>query len=294
MTVDPQQPPPAPEFSPPSAVPVEAAFPSHLPSEPPPFVPLPPPLPELAPPPPRRPWRFWATLGWGLLVLLGWGLTQAIVVIVIMVASGMLAQVAGPPLSPGKMDALKIRLISLTFCPATVISCPVGIALIWLFVWIRRWPLRKYLGLGRPRVKPLLISLVAMLAVLMGMEYCSRFAGVDPGDQVMTQIMLQAPSAVLVCIALVIAAPLFEELCFRGFLFQGFAASIGPIAAILLTSAIFAALHIQYNLFGILMVFIAGLTLGCTRWFTGSTTITILQHALMNGIAAVQAFYFQN
>ena len=273
-------------------MPVEATSANSLPTEPPPFEPLPPFVPNPAAPLPRQPWRFWATLGWGLLILLGWGLAQAIVVIVMMVASGMLAQINGPTLSQEKQDAFKIQLISMAFSPATVISCPVGIALIWLFVRIRRWPLLEYLGLGRARVKPLLISMVAMLAILVGMEYLAGFAGVDPGDETMTQIILLAPSAVLAWIALVVAAPLFEELCFRGFLFRGFAASIGPIATILLTSVIFAALHTQYNIFGMLMVFTAGLTLGCTRWVTGSTTITLLQHALMNGIAAVQAFYF--
>jgi hypothetical protein len=34
--------------------------------------------------------------------------------------------------------------------------------------------------------------------------------------------------------------------------------------------------------------------MGCTRWRTGSAAITILQHALMNGIAAAQVFYFSN
>ena len=286
MTIDPLQPAPAPEPSPSTAPPAEA-----IPTTPPPFALMPPSLPE--PVPPRQPWRFWATLGWGLLVLLGWFLVQAIVTIVIMVGSGMFSNHFDLS-SEEQMQAFKIRMMSLSFCPATIISCPVGLALIWLFIRIRRLPVLEYLGLRRVRVKPLLISLGAMLAVVLGMDFLANMARLDTGDEVMTQILLQAPSKFPVWVALVMAAPLFEELCFRGFLFRGFSLAIGPILTILLTSASFAALHTQYNIFGMLMVFTAGLTLGCTRWLTGSTTITILQHALMNGMAFVQAYYFQN
>jgi membrane protease YdiL (CAAX protease family) len=298
MTIDPQQPEFAPDPPPPAALPADAAFASSpptepLPIQPPPFVPMPPPLPELAPPPPRKPWGFWATLGWGLLVLLGWGLAQVIVVLVMFASSGMLAK-ATDLSSEQQLQDFKVQAMALVFCPATIISCPVGLAAIWLFVWIRRLPVPEYLGLRRIRVKPLLISLAAMLAVLAGMEAITRVAHLNAGDQDMVQVFLQAPSRVLVWIAVVVAAPLFEELCFRGFLFRGFVAAIGPIFTILLTSAIFAALHTQYNIVGILMVFTAGLTMGCTRWRTGSTAITILQHVLMNGIAAAQVFYFSN
>jgi len=57
-------------------------------------------------------------------------------------------------------------------------------------------------------------------------------------------------------IAAVVFAPLFEEGFFRGFLFVGFKQSrLGSFGTILITSAAWAALHIQYDLYGILLYF---------------------------------------
>jgi uncharacterized protein len=290
MVTDPDQHQPEPEQTPSPALPIEPPPFDPLTAEPPSFFSAPPPLPPLNPPTGPRPWRFWATFGLGAAVLGAWGLAQVIVVLVILFSSGMISQLRGAYTTEAEMEAFKIQFMSRVFAPATVISCPVGLAMCWFFVRIRRLPVLEYLGLVRPRIKPLLFSLGAMLAVVMGMDYLSSLAGVKRGDEDMVKIIAEAPSMTLSCIALVVAAPLFEEILFRGFLFRGFSISIGPILTVLLTSLIFAALHTQYNIVGILMVFSAGATMGCTRWWTGSTTITILQHAMMNGIAAVQVF----
>ena len=50
---------------------------------------------------------------------------------------------------------------------------------------------------------------------------------------------------ILIMIATCLAAPIFEELFFRGFLFPAFAGRFGPIAAMLLSGALFGAAHIR-------------------------------------------------
>ena len=87
----------------------------------------------------------------------------------------------------------------------------------------------------------------------------------------------------LLWLAFVVAAPVGEEIIFRGFVFRGWAASpLGVPGTILLTSLVFSAAHTQYDWFGSLQTFCIGILFGCLRWRSGSTTLTILLHMVIN------------
>ena len=90
-------------------------------------------------------------------------------------------------------------------------------------------------------------------------------------------------------VALVLAAPVGEELAFRGFLYRTLELKFGGIAAIVVTALGWAALHVQYSLIGILVVFAGGLLLGAIRRYSGSLYLTMLMHALWNGAALAGA-----
>jgi membrane protease YdiL (CAAX protease family) len=90
-------------------------------------------------------------------------------------------------------------------------------------------------------------------------------------------------------IAFVIAAPLSEELLFRGFLYRGWARSPRAVApAVVVISALWAIAHVQYDWFLILQLFVLGLVLGWARWYSGSTMLTFVIHASINGLALAQ------
>ncbi len=98
-----------------------------------------------------------------------------------------------------------------------------------------------------------------------------------------------ADSKLLLWLALVVAAPLFEELLFRGFLFQGLRQSVlGTSGAIVLLAALWAAIHTQYDLFGMASVFAIGVVLGFARWHSGSLLLPIALHAAANFVAMLQ------
>jgi membrane protease YdiL (CAAX protease family) len=97
----------------------------------------------------------------------------------------------------------------------------------------------------------------------------------------------------LLWIALVIAAPLFEEMLFRGFLLKGFATSfMGPIGAVFVTSGVWAVLHVQYDAFDMATVFCSGLLLGTARLVTGSLLVPLALHAAVNLLATVEVAVF--
>lgn len=93
----------------------------------------------------------------------------------------------------------------------------------------------------------------------------------------------------LLCLAVVVAAPLVEELLFRGFLFAGLRACGVPVIVIALAlSALFAAVHAQYDLYDRTYVFLMGLLFVGARVRFDSVLPSLAMHSLANGIATVE------
>lgn len=82
-------------------------------------------------------------------------------------------------------------------------------------------------------------------------------------------------------LALVLVAPLTEELLFRGLILRGVAARHGELAGLLLSSMLFGALHHGSSMFPALL---AGLVLGMVAIQTGSTLASMLLHASVNAV----------
>jgi membrane protease YdiL (CAAX protease family) len=102
-----------------------------------------------------------------------------------------------------------------------------------------------------------------------------------------------ASSLPILLFAIVVVAPIFEEIFFRGFLFQGIRYSrLGPIGAIGITSLLWAVIHLQYDIYGIMTVFALGLLFGITRIKTDSIHLLMVMHSLTSLIATMEtAFY---
>lgn len=86
--------------------------------------------------------------------------------------------------------------------------------------------------------------------------------------------------------AVVIGAPLSEELLFRGFLLgELIAARLATVAAVLIPNLLWTALHFQYSLVGLGEVFLAGLLLSWSRLLANSALVPIALHVIYNLIA---------
>src|SRR5215510_7852951 len=227
----------------------------------------------------RSVWGLWATLGWVILALV---LSQIIGTVVLILLR--------PDALTGGMDALMKDgvVVALSNIPANAVQ------VIILALASRRygWTFTEYLGLVRPATRDVVTALWILVMFLLGYDALTYFLGRDIVTPFQVDTYRSAQSAgmlPLLWFALVIAAPVAEEIMFRGFLFRGWVTSERmAIPAILIISALFAAIHIQYDWFGILQVFFIGLLLGLARWRTGSTTLTILMHVLANFWATVE------
>src|SRR5262245_47312993 len=92
--------------------------------------------------------------------------------------------------------------------------------------------------------------------------------------------------------ALVVAAPLFEEAFFRGFLLKGLELSfLGPVGAVVMTAGLWAAIHLQYGALEIALIFCLGLLLGTARVLSGSLLVPLGLHAITNLAATIETAF---
>jgi uncharacterized protein len=83
----------------------------------------------------------------------------------------------------------------------------------------------------------------------------------------------------------VLAAPLCEEIFFRGFVFAGLLRGMPVALAVVMSALIFAVAHADPGSF--LVLFFIGMGLAFLRWYTKSLWPSILLHLLNNGIGAL-------
>ena len=84
-------------------------------------------------------------------------------------------------------------------------------------------------------------------------------------------------------VTVVVMAPLFEEVIFRGVLLESTRARYGVVAAWLLSSAIFGIVHVHPTV--VVNAFVMGLVLAFIYLRTDSLWSAIILHAINNGIA---------
>jgi membrane protease YdiL (CAAX protease family) len=238
---------------------------------------------------PRSPriWKFWGTALWGLVVFVA-------------MFAGQMAVVAWFVLRrEGPLDvAAAIQEVlgdGLTFSLSVITGLPAVLAALWLAIRVSRAPFTDYLALRGTSWVNFVIGAVALGVLVTGWDALSRAVGheVTPGFMGEVLQSARADGALwLLVLALCVAAPVSEELLARGFLYRGWSESfLGVPGAILLSSLVWTALHLQYDWFFFGEVFSIGLLLGYLRYRYRSTWLTIFVHGLNNLAAVAQTIW---
>ena len=160
-----------------------------------------------------------------------------------------------------------------------------------LVLAIARGVPRERLGVRAPvswtRAFWLAVGLIVVVLIVEGalepLLHASREQGLEPPRWNPAKEVPFALNAAVV----VLAAPLVEELTFRGLGF-GLLARYGTLVAIAGTAAAFAAAHGLVAGFPVLFVF--GVAIAILRWRTRSVFPGMLFHACFNGVALAFAF----
>jgi membrane protease YdiL (CAAX protease family) len=226
-----------------------------------------------------RPWGPWATIGWSLVCILVIGVAQF---------AGLLIFVVFQFATNRSVTVETLATNGNALVLATLLSTPATLGLIAFLVKVRGYPARDYLALFQPTWRSVLIASGGMVILLVAIDLTSYLLGRPLVPVVMVDVYRTAWLPALL-LAFIVLAPLAEETLFRGFLYQGIAATrAGPIVAIIVSTLAFALIHIQYDWYGVLGVAAIGLYLGVVRFRAGSLLLTMLIHAVGNLLATLE------
>lgn len=225
---------------------------------------------------PSSSWGVWATLGWLVVAFL----LSAIAAIV-----GYSLWLQGrPPPDSKSFDGMVVAI-------GAIVSVPVQVLVLAFAARLRGWDAPTYLGLTMPRRGEIIVAVACVIALELVLGLLLLITGNDlvtPFQVEAYRTAREAGALLWFLIAIVIFAPVGEEIAFRGFLYRGLVRPGRELPAIVLIALIWALMHIQYDWVGILQVFAIGLLLGWIRWATGSTTLTIAMHMLINLEAMIE------
>jgi membrane protease YdiL (CAAX protease family) len=231
------------------------------------------------------PWGLLGTIVWGAAGVCAWFIVQFAVIVAFITWHNTVG--------PGSTDLGKMASDGFLLAFVTITAAPAWIAVSVIAARLRGWSARDYLALVPPRRGEVVFGIACLAALLIGADLFTWLVGRDVVPGFMVEAYKSARhsgSLALFFVAVVLVAPVSEEVAFRGFLFRGLCASwLGVSGTVIATSAAWAAMHVQYDAFTLAQIFLIGLLLGWIRWATGSTLLTILLHIVANLAACIQA-----
>lgn len=242
--------------------------------------------------PDQTKWNPWLALLFALLVFVA---SQAV---------GTAAAVIYPTLQGATITGAIVWVQTSVIAQFVYIASAEAFTIGAIYLYLRKYTLRfGAIGLRRPRWRDPLYALMAVpvyygiyLAAAGLLTSLIPSLNVDQAQQIGFTNVHGTTALIMTFVSLVILPALAEEILFRGFLYTSLKKALTPLAAVLITSAIFAAAHLpEGGAAGPLYIaaidtFILSLVLIYLREKTGSLWAGITLHAIKNGVAFVALF----
>jgi uncharacterized protein len=227
-------------------------------------------------------WGFWPTIGFSAVIFLVFFFVQTLIAFIFGLAYAMDSMPTDPEAIAEMAEALTTNGLLLSL--ATIFSGIAGVAAILAFIKLKKnTDIKEYLGLNSLSVRAVILMILISCLLLVVFAAASSLINPEADSQFTLEAYKSSVWPVLFWIAVVIFAPLFEELFFRGFLFTGLInSSLGPAGTIAITSVLWTILHIQYDIFGMATILVLGIIFGTIRYVTKSIWSTLILHATWN------------
>lgn len=227
---------------------------------------------------PCKPLGVGATLVWSAGALVAWIGAQVALAIAATYWLGASVDLAS--------DATVISVVIIGAAPAALIVFA-------LAARTARCGIAEYLALRWPAPRHVALGVLCFALLIPAVDIVSWLAGHEVSPAFVTDVYRSARAGgalPFLVVALVVATPVVEETLFRGLLLPGLAASrLGPAAAIGLTAAAWALMHMQYAPFYLIQAMAFGVAFGWLRLASGSTLLTIVLHGVVNLVSLIQA-----
>ncbi len=164
----------------------------------------------------------------------------------------------------------------------------------WLLAWRKPEGFPAAVGLRRTRATWVVGGSLAglFLVTVFNTVYTGlmTLVGLGPPEALMrimeelvTSVEGGAFETMVTLLLVVVVAPVVEEAVFRGVALSGLTARIGPVAAITVTSLLFAAVHL--DVWRAVPLAFMGAVLGYLTWRSRSIWPAVLAHAYVNAFA---------
>ncbi|MEM9026873.1 MAG: CPBP family intramembrane glutamic endopeptidase [Pseudomonadota bacterium] len=155
----------------------------------------------------------------------------------------------------------------------------------------KRWRSALLLNIPQGQRRSVIPGIVAVSAFILGV--CTVLAVVFLPEMLRRDIspffpLIESDVWWVAVLAVVVGAPISEEILFRGFLVRELTqAQVGFGWAAGIANVMWTAAHFNYSIVGLSFVFLAGVLFSWALYRTGSVWVTIAMHALYNIVALI-------
>lgn len=155
----------------------------------------------------------------------------------------------------------------------------------------QKWTLSSTYNFDPASAKIMILASIGVLAIQIGVII--PLVGSMPMPEFMKKIIIELSNrkGIFSAIAIIIAAPVLEELVFRGIILDGLLKKYSPVKSILISSMLFGFIHL--NPWQFVTAFIIGIFSGWVYYKTRKLAASIAIH-FANNLAAFIAIYFSN
>jgi membrane protease YdiL (CAAX protease family) len=235
-------------------------------------------------------WNWFWALGFSFLLACAFVVAQTAAVIAFVIREMVVDPKVNIETLTTQLQSNGLALTASAFA-ALLVCVPLAIVM----TWTREGRPLAFLGFRSVSLRTLMLWLGAAIAFAIVSDGVTLALGRPVVPPFMKQALATAGHPVLLLAALVVAAPLLEEILFRGFWMSALAAAGAPTAVGAVTGALlWAVIHIQYDFYGVATIFVLGLLLAAARIQSQSLIPCLAMHALLNAIAFTQAMLLRD
>ena len=164
------------------------------------------------------------------------------------------------------------------------------------YLTVKKKPILQSLRINLVSIQTIQYSFIFSLGILIMFDALDRIIHqiIPTPDYIIDLGQIMQPDSTLgyvfLFLAVVIVAPIGEEIVFRGFL-QKFLEDYWKdiTRAVLVTSLFFAMIH--FNPFWTIQIYLLGIVLGFLAWKTKSVVPSIILHSINNGAAYILSIF---
>ena len=163
----------------------------------------------------------------------------------------------------------------------------------FLFIHFRRKKISRITSYNFTDSSSKIIGLVIIATVAIPVGITLPLVNLLPMPEFVQKIFFEfgERKGLFTFIAIVVAAPIFEELIFRGIILDGLLRKYSPVKSIIISSLMFGLVHL--NPWQFISAFILGLFSGWVYYKTGKLALSVVVH-LVNNLIAFVGMYFSD